>query len=315
MTFKKDTRHSTPDASYEDDLDRDPNRALREGSAYFVGAGAVHDALRRITHSLDELGISYAVAGGMALFQHGYRRNTDDVDLLVTKDSLKRIHERLDGRGYMHVFPNSKNLRDTESNVKVEFLVTGQYPGDGKPKSIAFPDPASVAVEKGSIKVLSLPALVELKLASGISDPARIRDLADVVELIKLLELHRDFAEAIHPDVRAKFDELWLSTRATPRRFVTLWRNKWLTADAKSLQDMVAGLRAAADILAAMLADGVTLDPGGGTSDDYAHLVTTDPDVAKKYDMHDEREFFDLDDEDRTEDDDVSEGPEGGEGE
>lgn len=41
-----------------------------------------------------------------------------------------------------------------------------------------------------------------------------------------------------------------------------------------------------------MLADGVTLDPEGGTSDDYAYLVTSDPVIAKKYDMHDESEFW-----------------------
>jgi hypothetical protein len=42
-----------------------------------------------------------------------------------------------------------------------------------------------------------------------------------------------------------------------------------------------------------MLADGVTLDPEGGTGDDYAYLVTADSAVAKKYDMHEESEFLD----------------------
>jgi len=31
--------------------------------------------------------------------------------------------------------------------VRIEFLVSGQYPGDGKPKPVAFPDPADVAVK------------------------------------------------------------------------------------------------------------------------------------------------------------------------
>ena len=39
-----------------------------------------------------------------------------------------------------------------------------------------------------------------------------------------------------------------------------------------------------------------TAEPG----DDYAHLTTTDPDVAKKYDMHDESEFFDDEDHDEV---------------
>ena len=74
-------------------------------------------------------------------------------------------------------------------------------------------------------------------------------------------------------------------------------RNKWLTADAKSLEDVIAGLQSAADKLREMFADGVTLDPGRGTSDDYAYLVTSDPVIAKKYDMHDEKEFWKDDEE------------------
>lgn len=89
-------------------------------------------------------------------------------------------------------------------------------------------------------------------------------------------------------------------TSETLVRFGTLWRNKWLTADAETLQDMIGGLRSAADTLAAMLADGVVLDPeDGGVSDDYAYLITTNPEVAKKYDMDeeeaDEDEFDETD--------------------
>lgn len=43
------------------------------------------------------------------------------------------------------------------------------------------------------------------------------------------------------------------------------------------------------------LADGVTLDSGGGQPDDYAYLVTIDPIIAKKYDMHDEKGFWEED--------------------
>ena len=89
-----------------------------------------------------------------------------------------------------------------------------------------------------------------------------------------------------------KFRQLWEDAHPPAKRYVTLWRNKWLTAEAKSLEDMIEGLQSASDLLRAMLADGVALDPQGGTSDDYAHLVTTDPVIAKKYDMHDEKEFW-----------------------
>lgn len=182
---------------------------MNEGSGHFEGKSAVQDTLRRIAARLDELGIPYVVVGGMALFQHGFRRFTEDVDLLLTEDGLRRTHEALEGLGYVPPFAGSKHLRDTTTGVRVEFLVTGQFPGDGKSKPIAFPDPANVGVEIDGIRYLRLPTLVELKLASGMTNPGRLKDLGDVQELIRTLNLSADFADQLHPYVRPKFTELW----------------------------------------------------------------------------------------------------------
>ena len=51
------------------------------------------------------------------------------------------------GLGYIPPFTGSKNLRDTEHGVRIEFLIAGEFPGDGKPKPVAFPDPAEAGVE------------------------------------------------------------------------------------------------------------------------------------------------------------------------
>ncbi|GAB4452104.1 MAG: hypothetical protein OHK0029_02470 [Armatimonadaceae bacterium] len=195
--------------SFEILLSDDWEFAMREGSRFFAGEGAVQDALRRITRRLNELNIDYAVAGGMALFFHGFRRFTEDVDILVTPEALQKIHESLQGRGYRPPFDGSKNLQDTESGVRIEFIITGQFPGDGKPKPVAFPNPADASIEYNGVRFLNLPTLVELKLASGISSPARLKDLADVQELIKLLELPEDFGEQLSSYVRSKYTELW----------------------------------------------------------------------------------------------------------
>src|SRR6059058_6069689 len=89
---------------YEKLLDQDWGRALSEGSRFFEEKSAVQDSLRRIARRLGDLGIAYAVAGGMALFKYGFRRFTEDVDLLVTPEGLKEIHDRLDGLGYVPPF-------------------------------------------------------------------------------------------------------------------------------------------------------------------------------------------------------------------
>ena len=69
--------------TYEQRLNRDLDWALREGSMHFEKGNAVHKTLQRIARKLDELGIPYALAGAMALFYHGFRRFTEDVDILV----------------------------------------------------------------------------------------------------------------------------------------------------------------------------------------------------------------------------------------
>jgi hypothetical protein len=281
--------------TYEELLDLDPRWALSEGSRHFEEDSNVFKALHKITKRLETLGIPYAVVGGMALFRHGLRRFTEDVDILVTKEGLRKIHEKLEGLGYLPPFKHSKHLRDTELGVKVEFLTTGDYPGDGKPKPVAFPDPQDVSFEAEGIYYINLPKIVELKLGSGMSNPGRLKDLSDVLELIKVLDLPRDFADQLDPFVKAKFQELWEEAR---RRYVTLWRNKWLTVDVKSIEDMIAKLRTAADHLDQMRKDGVFLDDGGGVSDDYARLVTTDPKVAEKYGLVDESEYWGVDEED-----------------
>lgn len=204
--------------SYEQSLNDDWGRALSEGSRYFEEKSAVQDSLRKITKRLGDLGIPYAVVGGMALFKHGYRRFTDDVDILVTPEGLKEIHARLEGLGYVPPFAGSKQLRDTETGVRIEFLVSGAYPGDGKPKPVAFPDPAEVGVDFDGITFIRLESLVELKLASGMTGGLhRQKDITDIIELIKALKPSADFADRLNPYVRDRFFELWAALQGPER--------------------------------------------------------------------------------------------------
>ncbi len=198
-----------PVVDYEQRLAADWSYSMSEGDRFFQDTSGPHQALQRIAKRLNELQIPYAVAGGMALYRHGFRRFTEDVDILVTQEGLARIHDELDGRGCLPPFSRSKNPRDTDSGVKIEFLVAGQFPGDGKPKPVAFPDPATVAIEFDQIKFVNLPTLVNLKLASGMTNSGRLKDLGDVQELIKWLNLPADFANELHPYVQSEYSKLW----------------------------------------------------------------------------------------------------------
>jgi hypothetical protein len=178
---------------------------------FHMEASVVHETMYRATKRLEELGIPYAVVGGMALSVHGFARATIDVDILVTQDGLTRIHEQLEGRGYLPPFTGSRHLRDTVTGVKVEFLVAGHFPGDGKPKPVTFPDPATpgVAVEVKGVKFISLAKIIELKLASGMTAAHRGQDLIDVQRIIEALKLSADFSDRLDPFVRDEFRKCW----------------------------------------------------------------------------------------------------------
>ena len=175
---------------------------------HFEGNSAVHRTLRRLATRLDELGVDYAIAGRMALFFHGFRRFTETLEILVTPEGLQQIHDSLDGLDYVRPFEKSKNLRDAETGVKIDFLVSGQYPGDGKPGPIAFPDPALVSEIIEGTHVLELPRLIELKMASGAA-PGRLKDLADVQELIRTLNLPQKYFLGLEPSLHESYERLW----------------------------------------------------------------------------------------------------------
>jgi hypothetical protein len=186
---------------------------VAEASRFFMGEADVQRALVALAQVLDEEGIPYAIAGAMALNEYGYRRVTVDVDVLLTAQGLARLKSRLLGRGYVEKFPGSRGFRDVANNVSVDVLVAGDYPGDGKPKPVRFPDPATAAVRGARASFLPIESLVELKLASGQSAPHRLRDLADVLELIRAAGLPQEFGDRLDASVRQKFRELWVAAQ------------------------------------------------------------------------------------------------------
>ena len=181
-----------------------------EALHYFMGRGNLNRALAHVAADLQEHGIDYIVVGALALFAHGYPRLTEDIDLIFTTEGLAKFHEELIGLGYAPAFPGArKRLRSTKDGVRIDVITAGEYPGDGQPKPVSFPNPASASIEIDGIRFVTLEKLIELKLASGMTASGRVKDLGDVQELIKVKHLARDFSERLNPYVRAKYLELW----------------------------------------------------------------------------------------------------------
>jgi hypothetical protein len=172
-----------------------------EGLRYFMGEGTINKTLARLANDLEQRGIDYMVIGAIALLAHGYPRFTENIDLVMTSEGRQRFNDEL------------KRLRSTIDGVSIEVMTTGEFPGDGKPKPVSMPRPNEASVEIDGIRFVTLEKLIELKLASGMSAPDRLKDLADVQELIKLKHLDADFALKLDPYVRPKYLELEAAVR------------------------------------------------------------------------------------------------------
>lgn len=192
-----------------------PDTAARfvDGVAYcarfFMGESDVQRALYKLTGIFEAEGIPYAIIGALALNAYGHRRATVDVDVVLRDEDLQRFKAKYVGQGYAERVAGTGKLLDTELDVKVDILSTGRFPGDGRPKPIAFPDPATTAIRGDQFALFPMPRFVELKLASGMTAPHRLHDLADVLNLVRSAKLPADFALQLHPWVREKFRELW----------------------------------------------------------------------------------------------------------
>ncbi|HEY7336373.1 MAG TPA: hypothetical protein VH639_15890 [Bryobacteraceae bacterium] len=204
---------------YEEQLSQSFDHLLAEADRYFLETGKLHSTLVDLAHRLDREGISYAVLGAIALARYGYQRMTVDIDLLLSPESLARFQELCVGRGYVPAFPGAtKSFRAADTGVRIDIITSGEYPGDGKPKPVVFPEPERISVDLDGVKIVTLEKLIELKLASGTSAAHRLRDLADVQDAIRVLGLPESFVDRLDPSVRSAYLDLWQRAQVSDAR-------------------------------------------------------------------------------------------------
>ncbi|MGH9901332.1 MAG: hypothetical protein ACRD68_05850 [Pyrinomonadaceae bacterium] len=174
-----------------------------------MGQGEIQGALAQLCADLERQGIDYMIIGAVAMLAYGYPRFTEDIDLVMTAEGLETFHRELIGLGYAPAFQGAwKKIRSTRDGVPIEVITSGGYPGDGRPKPVSFPVPSTASVEIEGVRVVTLEKLIELKLASGMTAPDRLKDLADVQELIKVRGLDSGFAERLNPYVQEQYRRL-----------------------------------------------------------------------------------------------------------
>lgn len=180
----------------------DPWKRLKEIGMFFQSRDPVHQALRRLVRRLQRAKIPYCIMGAMAVNLHGARRTTDDVDVLLTATGLKRFRHEMAPKFYRQVAGRPRRFVERKSGIRLDVLVSGSFPGSGKPGPFPFPDPLQASEEINRIRVVTLPQLVQLKLAAR-----RYYDFGDVAHLIRVHNLDEAFLKEIHPSVGKDFIE------------------------------------------------------------------------------------------------------------
>jgi hypothetical protein len=158
--------------------------------------------MRRLARRLERNNIPYAIMGGMAVNAHKHRRTTGDVDFLLTREGFLQFKKLYVPKNYATVLKRPRRFTDKVNGIEIDFLLTGLFPGSGKPGPIAFPDPTLVGEPINRLLFVDLVTLIQLKLAAR-----RHQDFGDVVRLIEIQNLDESFAQRLHPSVRRDYIE------------------------------------------------------------------------------------------------------------
>ncbi|HUE74387.1 MAG TPA: hypothetical protein VMP01_26125 [Pirellulaceae bacterium] len=275
---------------FERRLDGNLQRALNEGGWYFEERGSIWQTCRKITALLDQEQIAYAITGALALFHHGYRRFTQNVNLLVAAVDFERARHAKSG--FVLASQVGRNLIDETTGVRVHFVKSGEFPGGGNGMGIQFPDPSDVIVQRAGLRFLTLPVLIDLKLAAGLSNRDRLRDVCDIEQLIIELGLGKDFADHLNPRIQSAFREICQRIDSAETRYLRLIPMPPDAADSRTIEELLEFSGNDRPLLESMRAQGVILNIDRPFYQGSAIMLSMHRLVARKFDMHPESDHW-----------------------
>lgn len=142
----------------------------------------LYEELHRVAQALDDAGVPWALAGGLALAVHGAPRATTDIDLLVRPDDAQRALDAVEPLGFrFHASPtqfrDGMRIRrvtriEGEESLTLDLLLVDP------PLEEAWASRYAVRTDAGTLQVIGRDALVAMKVWAG-----RPQDLADVARL------------------------------------------------------------------------------------------------------------------------------------
>lgn len=183
-------------------------RTVKTRGAYILrentGTSGLEQTVRAALGILADHDIPHLIVGGLAVQEHGYFRVTLDADIVVPDvlEAVELLTANLSGP--FQAMPGIEDtVLDKRNGVQINFLPAGRALVPNAKVPLPTPDCISEAPQ-----FVTLEQLISLKLDSWFGQPnSRLKDKADVVELIKALKLPRDLNVAIA--VRTVYQETW----------------------------------------------------------------------------------------------------------
>ncbi len=153
-------------------------------------APTVRDAAIKTAAQLRQLGIRYALAGGLAVGAHGYIRATTDVDFLVGEEAFEH-------HGSLVAFKPGVPIE--VDGIRIDYLSPAAF--GAQMEAVLDHPPLSEG-----LAIVPIEALIYLKLAAR-----RRKDMVDVIELVKAgadVPRVRDYLKQYASDLLPLFEEL-----------------------------------------------------------------------------------------------------------
>ena len=170
----------------------------------------VKDRLRRVTRTLNEAHVPYAIIGGNAV-QHWVAqvdesvvRNTRDVDIILNRSDLQRAIKALETKGFIFrqaagvtMFLDGPNAKARDA---VHVLFAGEKVRDTYPEPVPNIDEFAMMDDA---RTLTLEALVRMKLTSF-----RDKDRVHIRDMISIGIIDESWVARYSPELQVRLKEL-----------------------------------------------------------------------------------------------------------
>jgi len=137
--------------------------------------------LRELATALDRADIPFALIGGFAVNAYGFMRATHDLDVMVREEQGDVLQGVLTQLGYQTL----DRRPDIASYVREPLRLDVLYARRDISRGLLA---RSINVIQGDlqVRVIPLEGLIGLKIQAFHDDPRRIRDLDDIIQLLKI---------------------------------------------------------------------------------------------------------------------------------